>query len=240
MHAMLRTGSSIIAVLTVMSVLGGCDAADPVAGAGEREVDADESPLVGTWQRVRADGSIAAEIVFGSDGTFSFSSLADVPDLGRTMTGAFSADEREVVATGVTGAGYDAAFEFSYYVSGTRLAVSADLPVGDHDGLIGTWEGWSHLEEYDAEGEPLAAVGGEMTMTLREDGTGTAHVTAADGSNAFLFVGVWQPYVISADGETEGYEFVGETADREPAHIRFALLDGVALGGAYDYVKIAD
>jgi hypothetical protein len=176
--------------------------------------------LAGVW--ADCDNS-DARFTFGADGAFAFDEGEPGTEGWDHVVGTFSADETTVFAEGVSEDDVDVDYEFTYYVAGDELLVGAAHPVGDHDGLVGTWRARLHVVP--SNDDPFGA---DTEFDLRADGSGTMSSVYLDGSPDALYDGTW-----AEDDEAPGYVFrfvVGEDGDTITYNIHFQLVDDAVLG----------
>jgi hypothetical protein len=167
-----------------LTLVGACSS----DGGGDDEVDALPAPvdavasadapvaargLVGTWRRyVEGTTDVEDEFTFGEDGRFAFDELLD-PE-GDHVAGTYTATPEMLVAEGVNApTGEHVRLTTTYYVNATAFAPDALLPLGAHDGVVGTWTGRMLAEVLDGGGNPTEVFGGSATYQLRADGTAT-------------------------------------------------------------------
>ena len=143
--------------------------------------------LIGTWRFVPLSADVAVEqrqvLVFGADGRYSMT------DPRTAEAGRFEIDGNDVTISSSAG-GW---IMTNYAVTAERLIVDALLPVGETDGLVGTWIGSQSSDQATS----------AIELELRADGTG--HLVQT-GSEADDVNATWvrdDPYaVITFEGRT--------------------------------------
>lgn len=175
--------------------------------------------LIGRW--VECDGG-GSSYTFDADGTFVF----DEPS-GDHITGTYGGDDRTLLMTGENAGGTAVELELTYYASDTHFVQGASFPRGDHDGPVGTWEGFLRGE---SDGDLL---GTETTLELREDGAGTLVQIPFDDSETFETEGTWAPDV--DEENAGGYEFEFPF-DGITVSLSFQIIDDAVLGSP-DYCR---
>jgi hypothetical protein len=196
---------SILACSCLLLAAGAC--------GGEEGPPASEK-LVGIWTDCD-DGSYSFS--FGQNGEFGFN------DPNDEVIGTYAADDTLITANGTDNIdGTRGSYDFTYYISQDeeQLVLGAAFPVGEHDGMVGTWVGTSRLTLPDT-GEVM---GGERTLELRDDGTGT--LTMHDPAGDEVFEGTWGP-----DAEHGDTAFSYQPQPSVTYNVHFSLIDDAVLGG---------
>lgn len=200
----MRTSIASLALLP-LAFLVACG--DDGGGAGTLGGD-----VVGAWRELpnATDDDPPAAVgdrpvwTFGADGSMSLVT----PD--ETETGSYTLDGGDLTLL-PAGGGTDDALIVPYRATGDRLVLGAFLPVGDADGMVGTW-----TARVTSQGEPR-----DITLTIRADMTTTY---AADGVSAtaedYSYDGTWR-----AIGDD--LELLLMPQPNFTLHMRASLVDGV-------------
>jgi len=191
------------------------------AAACETETQ-NETMLVGQWVEC---GGGDTTWTFGEDGSFRSDESCTGEGCGEggndTVTGTFTTDDTTVHIEGTEADGSPATIEFSFYANDTQMVVGAAYPVGEHDGVVGTWE--SHLRAEDSED----VIGSRSTMVLRDDNTGTMTQVPFNGNETFNSDGTWG---LDEDEENPGGYELEMPQDNYTLSISFQLIDDAVIG----------
>jgi hypothetical protein len=157
-------------VIAQMSGPIGLDGRLPVPWQGVCDTSS-PTGLVGTWRaRSRVDApsqSFDAVYTFGADGTFTFDEDSD-----DHLAGTYTLDGDRLTLDGATPDGVAVRIESSIHLaaSGELLLLEALRPDGQVDGVVGSWDGFLHIDAVD--GRDAIRDGLDVELTLSADGTG--------------------------------------------------------------------
>ena len=162
----------LLGAFSCISLASGCDNAP----GGD-----DSSALVGVWTYTDEFGDLTEEMSFAADGTVTITDYSETPE--SVVVGTFSASggvltlEAELETGDPTMPTAPSRSVQHYVVDENRLGLTALLPDGSVDGVVGSWSGSADL-----------SIGGvsfsDMTteVTFAADGTVVVNV---DGSSLF-------------------------------------------------------
>jgi len=110
--------------------------------------------IVGTWNQSDAtSGKTVSRLMLGADGAFTAISYDGNGKITDTTTGTYQTSGHDVTADATSSATRARQRVVTgFYVTDTQLATTALFPDGQHQGIVGTWQGSLKVDEYDAMG----------------------------------------------------------------------------------------
>jgi hypothetical protein len=185
----------------------------------------DDEALIGEWSEIES-GTTYSKYTFFDDGNFSLDQLEEDGALHPFYAGTFSTDGDRLTTEGQLSGEGVLRLEATYYVDDTQFGRVALLPVGEVDGVVGTWHSYARLDNLSEEGDSPDIT--EKTLSIAADGA--VHLIDVDGDRSTEYDG---GYVVDDDGR---FEF---ELDSEVDTLLFHLtpIEGAALVGSSIYVR---
>jgi hypothetical protein len=199
-------------------------------GGDETTVDGDE--LVGVWQRFDGQGALEDQFTFGSDGLYKFDEFGGGEGSSNDhMVGTWrlEGEHRVIADSNQEGETERVRQAVDVYVqNGDTLVWGAMYPIGEHDGVFGTWSGQmlvTALDDQGQEGDSL--FGGEFVYEIRSDATATI---TKKGRNGAADEVIQAEYEINDEGR---HRVFYRPQPNYTVGFVFDLIDDAVLGSTY-------
>jgi hypothetical protein len=166
---MWKAVSSLSMVITLVACSGGDDGT---------------TSLVGTWRTADSD-PVDAEYTFQGDGSATFVGRDNQGGVTLQVDGTYEAQASEWTFRATDQDGNDWFLDETLWFDDTRLAVTALLPDGEVDGLVGRWSGHVRVE-IDEE----IVRDSDLTYELADDGSASLRVR--EGSETTTVTAAWE------------------------------------------------
>jgi hypothetical protein len=177
-----------------------------------------DTPLTRAWSD--CDGG-STRHTFRADGTYALDEGPDAPG-GSHRTGTFTSSAARIQTDTVDQNGVEYGESFSFLVTSDDVLVhTAGFPVGDHDGVVGSWEMRYTLT---TDGDVVID---DRDLELRADGSATLQLYDYEEFTWVAYDGTF-----ASEDDATGYMFHGAADGGELAY-HFELFDDAALGSEW-------
>jgi hypothetical protein len=194
-------------------------------GSMSLQACSDDEALIGEWSNIES-GVTESKYTFAEDGTFSQDELGDDNLLHPVYAGTFSTDGDRLTTEGQLGDLGVFRWETTYYADDHQFGRVALLPVGEVDGMVGTWHASLRLENLTEAGDSPET--SDQTLTIAADGA--VHLIVVEQGRSAEYDGV---YVVDDRGRFE-LSLAGETG----SYFSFLTpIDGAAFIDGEVYVR---
>ena len=176
--------------------------------------DEQSARLIGSWRQTT--GTTTQTYKFSSDNTLMFDQVNQDGVVLTRQTGIYTARDQQLVLDVRDTNGAREVLDIEYYVNRDALYFAPLLPVGRHQGIVGTWHGLVSRTLFDSNGQMQSQTRSELTLNLLADGSANGDYSAVNPST--LSGGSWRNdttttvngYVISFTDLTFSFQLIDD------------------------------